>query len=274
MSPLVGCQIRCAVTASPAQIGLRQAVLREAGYLLDKDIDDRSTRLAHSDCLYIPTQLGLCHVSTVVPEAKPVSGARRLQAAGDLSASPVDLEQYAEDESTDVRAAVARNPNTPAAVLERLAQDRDRGIRTAVAGNSQTPPETLRRLAEWAPWSVASNPATPSDLLAQLATRVSQSEYTLGQILAHPNVPVSVLEDCSLDPRWRVRLAVAQSRRVTGELLRQLAGDSATSVRRAVAQHPNLPASVREQLVHDRDDLVRTAARRGVTNEPRTLDQR
>ena len=54
----------------------------------------------------------------------------------------------------DVRAAAARNPNTPAELLTELAKDSDWGVRAAAACNPNTPAELLTELAKDSHWGV------------------------------------------------------------------------------------------------------------------------
>ena len=48
----------------------------------------------------------------------------------------------------EVRAKVAKNPNTPADVLTELAKDSDWEVRAKVAENPNTPADVLMKLAE------------------------------------------------------------------------------------------------------------------------------
>jgi Leucine rich repeat variant len=82
------------------------------------------------------------------------------------------LQFLSEDDSGDVREAVADNPKTPATVLASLAGDPVSSVRMAVAENIQTPEASLERLAidkvNYVRWGVAHNESTPQAILKSL----------------------------------------------------------------------------------------------------------
>jgi hypothetical protein len=82
------------------------------------------------------------------------------------------LRLLSEDDSGDVREAVADNPRTPAEVLTALSGDSASSVRMAVAENLKTPEASLERLAtdkvNYVRWGVAHNESTPPAILKGL----------------------------------------------------------------------------------------------------------
>lgn len=150
-------------------------------------------------------ELLLKHPST------PTEVLRRL-----VDAQPIDKEERA-------LSAVVQNPAAPGDLLTEAALLP--ALRCAVARHPRAPREVLTRLAEDADPNVrvevASNPATPPELLDSIAH-------------AHP----------------AVRLRVAENPSCSTPTLQWLAHDpqASASVRQAVANHRNTPLMLRQQL--------------------------
>lgn len=83
------------------------------------------------------------------------------------------LQEWANNDSENMRSKVAYSPNTPSQLLQDLAQDNSHFIRGGVASNPNTPVKTLQNLAEDSKdsvqWEVASNPNATDELLEKLA---------------------------------------------------------------------------------------------------------
>ena len=117
-------------------------------------------------------QSGLSRV--VLPAFAPedVSPERRRIMGKQLGLPPEFLIRMSYDSDSEVREAVAGNPETDSATFQRLARDKVADVREAVAGNVACPPDVLRFLssdpASKVAWTVAKNPATPQDVLRAL----------------------------------------------------------------------------------------------------------
>jgi len=103
------------------------------------------------------------------------------------------LQLLAEDDSGDVREAVADNARTPAAVLVSLAGDALSSVRMAVAENTKTPASSLERLAldqvNYVRWGVAHNESTPPATLKNLTK--DPEKHVSDEAKNNPNTPKS-----------------------------------------------------------------------------------
>lgn len=151
--------------------------------------------------------------------------------------SPEELSRLADSPDTDVREAVASNPNTPPNVLAKLASDESGYVRWSAAENPSTPVKVLRELVRNADpnkgedlnvlQGVASNPSTPVKLLEKLINP-NMDKYVRNEALRNPSIPA--------------------------ELLTKLAEEGDTDTREYVARHPNTPLDVVEKLFFDPGD--------------------
>lgn len=119
----------------------------------------------------------------------------------------------------------------------------------ALARNPATPPEILFQLAR-SPQRVilklvVQNPATPAAVLGALA------EQGFARALSHPRTPLAILLHCMTSDGWQDRAAIAKNPAATLEILLALAADKSPMVRRHVANRKDLPAEVMAKL---RDD--------------------
>ncbi|HEX8271305.1 MAG TPA: hypothetical protein VF615_01565 [Longimicrobiaceae bacterium] len=191
------------------------------------------------------------------------------------------------DES--LASTVLENPSLPAALWPALA-DTDRGwILEAVARNRHAPPEALRTVAarvahrlsddfegdedDFDPSDVsdvmvaiAENPATPAEVLAELARlnreRVPSERAELDEPLAkHPDTLPALLAELAASPDDSARAAVAAHPATPPEALDSLAGDPEWSVREAVAVRAGVRPETLKRLGDDEDSTVRDAAR-------------
>jgi hypothetical protein len=102
---------------------------------------------------------------------------------------------------------------------------------------------------------------TPAPVLAQLAD--DESPIVHRAVAEHPDVPTALLERFAADPTWvnyKVRLAVAQHRRVTPRALELMAADLSVGVRRLVLAHPLTPPSAREHILTRSLDMCLTCS--------------
>jgi len=214
------------------------------------------------------------------------------------------LVQLAEDDSRSVRSAVAENPATPERPLRLLSRDAEKSVRWSVAGNANiardivellanepdddvrrevarnpsTGPEALRLLAR-APndvvCAVASNPATPLDVLSDLAQEAiaTGNSWLVTGLYENPSTSVQVLESLIhesdgslLKPEEAARHPLTQPNALT-----QLAEHPDDEVREAVAANPRTPPASVDSLSRDKRSAVRRAVMRNPQVSPSAL---
>ncbi len=87
------------------------------------------------------------HLADATTSSKPLPVAKRVAMAKKLT-QPELLAELAQDESLEVRLAVAENYHTDGNTLARLSQDGDLGLRLCVAEHSDVLPATLEQLVQ------------------------------------------------------------------------------------------------------------------------------
>ena len=207
----------------------------------------------------------------------------------------VEMSRNADPKSRLVRAAVAKNQNTPVEILESLASDEDPWVRCVVADNPRTPEVILIGLSsDWAAathvaknpsspisllkilsvhedhfvkHSVAINPSTPIETLEKLA--VDNDAFPRQGVAANLQTPLAILEKLSTDIDVCVREAVARNGNSTEEILNVLANDSDYQVPKAVASNINAPAGLLEKMIKD-DSYHNLHVREAVAENKRT----
>ena len=94
--------------------------------------------------------------------------------------------------------------------------------------------------------SAARNPATPADVLTELA---KDSDYDVRSNAArNPATPVDVLMELAKDSDWHVRRSAAGNPNTPVDVLTELAKDSDCIVRSYAARNPNKPDYEAEEL--------------------------
>jgi DNA-directed RNA polymerase subunit RPC12/RpoP len=218
------------------------------------------------------------HMDTVVREAvarhprTPEATLRRLVAADDSLATEV-----------------LDNPSLPASMWPVLAGMGSRWVLEKIAGMPQAPPDALRTVAgqvaarlsdEWTGdedlfdasdvtdvlQALAENPATPSDVLEQVARlngeRVRSDRADLDDALArHAATPSALLARLAHSDDDSVREAVAAHPQAPLEAVEMLSADAEWAVREAAAKRAGLSAETLKRLGKDDDSSVREAAR-------------
>lgn len=151
-------------------------------------------------------------------------------------------------------------------------------------------PDTLRALAASTRFvkvleDLAKNPATPADILADLAHRdegftshiaTQNASFALEELevvgvlggmmarwgaVLHPRAPRWLIEQAGSDPAWPIRQAAAHSALISPKTLLALATDPDSAVRSAASGNLNLPHEVLHRLAtSDPDEGVRAAA--------------
>ncbi|WP_017721968.1 hypothetical protein [Kamptonema formosum] len=179
------------------------------------------------------------------------------------------LERVAQEGTLELRLQVAQWPETPAVVLSQLAGDLELPVRLAVKSNPNCPPalmelvegqhavaadrnadaEELAMLGEsrwaWVRLAVAQNPATPADMLLQLAGD-PVFEIQLA-VVKNPQTPASVLAVLAEHPEKAVQEAVAEHRHATEEILHRLFPRHQDILR----ERKKLPASILERFFRE-----------------------
>lgn len=205
-----------------------------------------------------------------------------------LSIARLALSWQAERRQLVTRRQIAGSILALVAVLAAVAPFAYDVFLTWRVGDPSTPPQALRELYAH-PWvrndsgalrALARNPATPPDLLRDLARRgVASAEgnaradrdaiaqgrwYILRLIARHKNTPedaLALLADPAANRRldWLLR-ELLDNDRLPAEVRWQLARHDSPWVRRFVAMHPSTPAEIRAALRQDADPDVREAA--------------
>lgn len=233
--------------------------------------------------------------------------------AGNPSCPPEVLRKLCSCQQSSVRALAARHPATPPdaiALLRRIGAAEDlsstipapasehdlRGAaelgywaRELVASHPDSPPALLSELFLDHPWlasRLATNPATPPELLLQIArqailhARISMVQH--GRLLVHPRLPAEGFSELAEHLLQRGHLEflaehVADNPRTPVPLLetlvehfsRSLSLSSSLLVR--LAGNPSLPASRLAQLCHLAPEEVCTAIARRADAPPSLL---
>lgn len=172
----------------------------------------------------------------------------RVEEAGDVDASPVELAELAADPLVTVRTAVADNPSTPAIVLTAMVNDPDELVQISVAENPNVPIAALAKLARSAfprvRETAAQDPRLPASCLRRLV--VDQSYRVRAQAFRHERVTAGQLGFAAVDPAPMVRLAVAAHRKSPSAVLKALACDPEAAVAREVFTSPTAKLSAGE----------------------------
>lgn len=94
------------------------------------------------------------------------------------------------------------------------------------------------------------------------AMAIRQADVQVRRCLVmNKSIGLDVLRQFASDPDSGVRSCVARRRLVDAEILGALAQDVDATVRVAVAWNPKTPMSVRDKLLRDEEEIVRSAAR-------------
>ncbi len=161
---------------------------------------------------------------------------RILETVAEQTTKEERLRELTAFSSSDVRRAVAMNPNTPPDSLLQLAKDEVWKVRHDVAYNANTHPGTLLILAK--------------DIVEDVRRRVADNS----------NTPVAILIELSKDDNF-VRVGVAMNANTPPTILATLAENKASTVRRGVAMNKNTPMEILSMLAMDSIGVVRGKAK-------------
>jgi len=130
---------------------------------------------------------------------------------------------------------------------------------TWICENIKTPPETLRAIYKNYSMGryISKNTNTPVDVLYEL------SKYQSFNIIRNPSTPMKLIIEMMEDKSNR--RCIAESDRVSKDILIELSKDENWEVRKNVAKNPNTPIEVLNELSKDKHDGVRSI----VANQPK-----
>ena len=117
----------------------------------------------------------------------------------------------------DVRAAVAKNPNTSSAILNHLIKIDD-SIVPAALTNPNLSADILKTFAnssnQWSRVEVAENSNTTKDVLVKLST--DESYYVRQSVAENFNTPIDTLKMLAKDEEWGVETSAKQTLKALG----------------------------------------------------------
>jgi hypothetical protein len=106
--------------------------------------------------------------------------------------------------------------------------------------------------------SIADNPHTPPEILAQLSqdkraivSGGSRREGILVSLISNPNAPQPLLEKVATTSGRYLRAKIAQHPNLSPQFLAELATDEESRVLLAVAEHPNTPLEIVENFIRE-----------------------
>lgn len=184
-----------------------------------------------------------CGVDNYLPDALwrrffPVRKAQGFYVVCDLS--PADTETIqASSDTWQIRHRIAQETQRPS-VLARLARDPDSDVREAVASNPEVAADTQLVLARDADSDVrellAANPRLTDDALSVL---LDDSDSDVAEVLAvRGDLPLTALQALAAHDYWRVRQTIAKRPGLPLALAQVLARDSDSDVARHAKRHP------------------------------------
>ena len=173
---------------------------------------------------------------------------------------PAILGLMADDESKEIRIAVAENDGCTAETYEKLAADRDIEVRLKLAENSQCPESVLVRLAHDPDKRVRERMArrygSLNAALMEKLARDAEPEVRVS-IGARNDCPVDLLRTLALDSNFDVRCLIAANRACPSDLLRIFAIEPKPWIRKLVGGNTGCPSDLLAMLATDESDDVR-----------------
>lgn len=182
-------------------------------------------------------------------ESQAVTFATRLELAQTTTTSVDVLVQLVNDESVEVRRAVACNPNATEDILSRLGSDFPEEVIQNPVFNLlalENPNSLFIRLAK------ARSAMTSPEVLAELGK--CDFREILIAVCKNPNTPANVLKDIANSPpsslesdeRYSIYAAIAHNPKATSSVLRKLSKSGVEET--IIAQHPNTPVDLLENF--------------------------
>ena len=173
----------------------------------------------------------------------------RIAAAHNLATPAASLRALARDDSEVVRAVAARNPSTPLEAFAGLASDSSSIVQAAVGLSGRATPEMLEALASTnlvAFEAVAQHdvPLRPN----QVRSLAAMGGDVGAAVASNAATPPDVLSILATDPVWTTRAQVAENRNTPPDVLRTLAFDPYAEVRASVAGNASTPLIVLKDM--------------------------
>lgn len=120
-------------------------------------------------------------------------------------------------------------------------------------------------------WTLAVNPATPPEILEQLA--IGGSAALLERIAEHPQATRPLLTVLATHAHAEVRSAVADNSNTPEEIVLALARDECADVRFAIAENARTPVPILGLLADDENPYVAHRAKSTLTRLSRETGQ-
>ena len=199
----------------------------------------------------------------------------RALVAKNPSTSPQRLEKLSNDSSEDVRMHVAKNPSTSPQILEKLSNDPNKVVRINVAKNPSTSPQTLEKLSndrnEWARFKVAGNPSTSPQTLEKLSN--DSSEDVRMYVAGNPSTSPQILEKLLNDPNEVVRMHAVENPSISPQILEKLSNNPDDWARDSIAKNPSTSLQILEKLSNDPNLNVRAQVAGNPSTSPQILEK-
>ena len=162
------------------------------------------------------------------------------------------LVQLANNQKKNIREKIARNSNTPQYILKKLANDRNEDVRVGVASNSNIEIDILNKLAldkdDYVRNHVARNKKTSPEIIKRLCFDENiQVRYlaTKSQQLA-----INILKQLAQDKDDLIRVGVAENINTSLDLLNELIKDNNIEVRCAAALNGNFDRNIAVKVLN------------------------
>lgn len=160
-----------------------------------------------------------------------------------------------------MKSVAALSEKASVGVLKRLASDPEEDVRWMVATNTATPSELLMTLAKDGSVpvreAVAGNASASEDVLALLA---SDRQRSLRELVSrHPAAGERIWNMWADSEAYVTRIAAASYADAPAAILERLADDENVEVRKCIARRSDVSTELRVKLAHDPDPVVRKA---------------
>ena len=162
------------------------------------------------------------------------------------------LMQLANDRKKNIREKIARNSNTPQYILKKLANDRNEDVRAGVASNSNIEIYLLNKLAldkdDYVRNHVARNKKTSPEIIERLCFDENIQVRYLA--IKSQKLAISILKQLAQDKDDLIRVSVAENINTSLDLLNELIKDNNIEVRCAAALNSNLNLNIAIKILN------------------------
>ena len=164
------------------------------------------------------------------------------------------------DTPYEVKTWICENIKTPPETLRAMYKNHSMGH--YISKNTNTPVDVLYELSKYQSFNIIRNPSTPMKLIIEMMEDKSNRRC----IAESDRVSKDILIELSKDENWEVRKNVAKNPNTPIEVLNELSKDKHDGVRSIVANQPKISIEVLNELCKDKDNEVR----RMVAGHPKT----